>query len=176
MDKDQMYFLGQITKPHGLKGEVMFFLDVDVPQEYEQLEMVFVEMGNDLVPYFIENINIRPDGKAIVKLEDFNHINDLDPIIGKRLYLPLSELPELEDGQFYFHEIIGFEIFDVLSNQSIGVIENVLDYPNQALFQINAKGKEVLVPIRNEIIVEVDKKNKVIQIEMPEGLLEIYTN
>lgn len=176
MNKEETYYLGLITKAHGLAGEVYFHLDVDNPFEYEDLSMVFVEVNDDLVPYFIDSINIRPDGKAIVKFEDFNHKNELGEIIGKRLFLPLSELPELGPDQFYFHEVIGFAIYDILTKKSIGVIENILDYPNQALFQINANGKEVLVPIRDEIIINVDKENKVIEIEMPEGLLEIYMN
>ena len=91
----------------------------------------------------------------------------------KKLYLPLSELPERKGNKFYFHEIIGFTVIDKEFGV-IGTISKVLEYPNQAVMQIFHDNKEVLIPISDEIITEVKRKNKEIHVTAPDGLLNIY--
>lgn len=68
MNIDACYQLGYVIKKHGVKGEVSVLLDVDFPEEYSELESVFVEINQKLVPFFIEAIQIRDD-KAVIKFE-----------------------------------------------------------------------------------------------------------
>lgn len=171
MKKDDCYYLGKITKAHGLKGQVNFYLDVDNPYEYEGLDAVFVEMDSGLMPIFIENLNISAK-KVIATLEDHEHIDDVQYLINKSLYLPQAALPELEEDQFYYHEIVGYKVIDEREGD-VGEIEDVLEYPQQALIQMDHNGSEVLFPVKDEIIKKVDKKEKIMYVDLPEGLLEI---
>ena len=69
MTKEDCYLVGKLTKTHGLKGEMAIWLDVDYPEEYEDLESILVEMKGELIPYFVEQIQIRAN-KSIIKFED----------------------------------------------------------------------------------------------------------
>lgn len=174
MTKEECYFLGTITKTNGYKGGVNIYLDVDNPFEYENLDAVFVDYRGSLIPYFIQHITIHNSkNTALVYFEDIDHIDEAQRLVKSHLYLPLSTLPKKEGNHFYFHEIIGFSLVD----QNIGLlgsIKNVLEYPQQALFQIIYKEKEVLVPVHDDIILEVNRQNKKIIVKLPDGLLEVY--
>ena len=58
LNLDEYFFLGKITKTHGFEGKVNVWLDVDNPQEYSNLDIVFVELNNNLIPYFIKNMSL----------------------------------------------------------------------------------------------------------------------
>ena len=69
MEKKDFYFLGKITKTSGYKGNLMFFFDVDDIANYTDLEAVFVNMHDELIPFAIKNINLKSGKSAIVQLE-----------------------------------------------------------------------------------------------------------
>ena len=89
------------------------------------------------------------------------------------LYLPLTFLPELTGNKFYFHEVIGFSVVDQRRG-NIGIIDRVIDQSVQAIFVLKYKTKEILIPVSDEIIIKVDRKNKTIKVDTPEGLIDIY--
>ena len=175
MSVDDCYQLGYVIKPHGLNGEVQIFLDVDDPREYDTLESVFVLKGQQLVPFFIESIAVRGD-KGIVAFEEMETVEAAKALKGASLYLPLENLPELEEDEFYYHDLIGFSLKDE-SGELIGEVQVVLDAGSQELLQVAHKsGEEVLIPLADELIVKVDKEAKVLTMQLPEGLLEVYLN
>ncbi len=169
---DEYYYLGRITKLHGNNGEVAAYLDVDEPLEYEQLDIVFLNINNSPVPFFIKNIGIL-NNKAIISFEDIDDTEKASQLIKKEMYLPLSTLPELKGNKFYFHEVEGFKVIDVNFGE-LGNLKEVLDYPNQAVMQIFYNEKEVLIPVNDDIIINVDRENKTMTVKAPEGLIDIY--
>ncbi len=172
MNIDACYQLGYVIKKHGTSGEVSIFLDVDQPNEYSELESVFVEINQKLVPFFIESIQIR-DGKAVVKFEDIDTQDDAQTLKAKSIYLPLSTLPELEKDQFYYHQIVGYNIIDQKLGE-IGIIKSVVTTNMQDLLVTEHKDKEVLIPINDSIVLDADHKSKVMHVNMPDGLLDVY--
>ncbi len=172
MNKDACYLLGHITKLHGLSGEVTAFFDVDFPEEYKNLESVFVELNNKLVPFFIDTLEITPK-KNILKFEDIDTAEAAEELIGTALYLPLSALPPLSGKAFYFHEIIGFMVVDG-SFGEIGPVKEVYASTNQDLIACDHKGREVLFPVSDELIEKVDREEKKLYVQLPDGLIEIY--
>lgn len=176
MNKNDCYYLGKITRTNGTKGGLSIFLDVDNPLEYINLDSVFVEFKGQLIPYFISEIIIHNSrNTAVVYFEDINDTEQASKLSNCNLYLPLASLPKLEGNKFYFHEIIDFLLIDENFGQ-IGKVEQVLEYPNQALFQCFYNEKEVLIPINDLFIKNVDRVNKTIGLNLPEGLIQIYTN
>ena len=77
----------------------------------ENLESVFVQQGQQLVPFFIESISLRSE-KAIVAFEDIHSIEQAAPLKGLKLFLPLAVLPELKGDEFYLHDLIGFKLIE----------------------------------------------------------------
>ncbi|WP_337040636.1 ribosome maturation factor RimM [Emticicia sp. 17c] len=173
MTKEDCYLLGKITKTHGLKGELAIWLDVDFPEDYEELDSVLLEVKGELVPYFIEEIQIRP-GKSIVKFEDIDTIEDAKKIVNCDIYLPDDNLPELEeDDQFYYHEIIGYDVVDE-NKGKLGKVKAVYTSEIQDLIAMQYENTEVLIPVSDEIVKTIDRDKKELYTELPEGLLEIY--
>ena len=172
MRKEDCYFLGKITRRHGLAGNVILKLDTDQPELYNKLESIFVEINGLLVPFFIEksswskldalNIAFKNSSEALV-----------DQSLGKNVYLPLATLPKLSGKQFYYHEIIGFEILDQ-DNNHCGVIRSVNDQTVQNYFVTNLDGKEVVIPIIKDWILEVDREERFIKMQLPEGLIDVF--
>lgn len=172
MNIDACFRLGHIIKKHGLKGEVSIHLDVDYPEDYHEMESVFVEIDKQLVPFFIDRIQLNRD-KGIVKFEDVDSVESAESILGKDLYLPLESLPELDEGQFYYHEVVGYMMIDEQDGE-IGAIGQIYEFPSQDLFAVDYQGKEMLVPVTDEIIQHVDHESQVIRVRLPDGLLDVY--
>jgi len=169
---DDCFQLGYITKPHGLKGEVNIFIDSDLPKNYSKLESVFVNLHEELVPFFIQSIRIHGQ-KATIKFESIDSQEQASELKGQTLHLPVTLLPPLSGKKFYYHEITGFIVIDQ-HQKEIGRIKEVLSYPNQDLLVVQNGGNEVLIPVNNEIVQKIDRKNKTIDVLLPEGLLDIY--
>ncbi|AZA48783.1 16S rRNA processing protein RimM [Chryseobacterium carnipullorum] len=172
MRKEDCYLLGKITRRHGLAGNVILKLDTDQPELYNKLESIFVEINGLLVPFFIErsawskndalNLAFKNSSEALV-----------DQSLGKSVYLPLATLPKLTGKQFYYHEIIGFDILDE-NGKECGVIRSVNDQTAQNYFVTNLDGKEVVIPIIKDWILEVDREERFIKMQLPEGLIDVF--
>lgn len=173
MGFDECYQLGNVVKAHGLRGEVSIRLDTDQPEAYEGMESVFIDMDGKLVPFFVESMVVRND-RAITAFEGVEHVDEAKLLVGKKLYLPLSFLPSLPDGKYYYHDLVGCELFD--EGQLIGKVQEVYEMPTNFLMSVINNGTEVLVPIEDEILVKVDIGAKRIDALLPEGLLDIYMN
>ncbi|MDQ1097331.1 MULTISPECIES: ribosome maturation factor RimM [Chryseobacterium] len=172
MKKEDCYLLGKITRRHGLAGNVILKLDTDQPELYTKLDSIFVEINGLLVPFFVAktawsksdslNIAFKNSTEALV-----------DQSLGKNVYLPLSTLPKLTGKQFYYHEIIGYTILDE-NNNDCGVIRSVNDQTAQTYFITNLDGKEVVIPMIKDWIVEVNREERFIKMQLPEGLIDVF--
>lgn len=175
MDNFNDYFyLGKITKPHGYEGKVTIFFDTDDPQEYIDLELIHINIGGSLVPYFIEELSLL-NNKAVASFIDIDNIEKAEYLVNKEIYLPLSMLPELSGNKFYYHEVKNMIVIDENFGE-LGPVSTVLEYPNQAVLQVFNNNNEVLIPISDEVIKNVDRKQNKMTIRAPEGLLDIYLN
>ena len=91
------------------------------------------------------------------------------------MYLPLELLPKLEGNTFYFHEVIGFKIIDKTFGE-VGILKSINDSTAQALFEIDRNGIEILIPMNDKFILKVDRKHQCIEVNTPEGLIDLYLN
>lgn len=172
MTKKDCFALGYISKRIGNHGDLSFILDVDDPKKYAKLESVFVELNNSLVPFFIKKIKLR-GSTAVVTIDGIDTIEKAEEITKSSLYLPLSFLPLLTGKKFYFHELPGFSVSDK-KHGDIGTLDEVLDYPQQAIFQIKFGKHEILIPAKEEFIVNIDRENRKLELDAPDGLIDIY--
>jgi len=173
MTKEECFYLGRIVAKFSFKGEVLIKLDTDEPELYTEMESVFVEYNENLVPFFIERSYLHKSTLLRAKIEDIDTEQDAEDMIGAELYLPLDQLPQLAEDKFYFHEIIGFDVIDK-EHGNIGKIVSINDTTAQALFEIDKDGKQILIPMNDEFIDLVDKKNQQIKVITPEGLVDLY--
>jgi len=172
LDKENFYFLGYIAKAHRQKSELVLILDVDNPKDYKKLESFFIEIDKELVPFFIESIELKSHNKAFIRLQDIN-LDSAEFLAKRSVYLPLDQLPILGGNKFYFHEVIDFEVIDLIHG-NIGTIKDIIDIQPQSLLKISFKEKEILIPIVDDIIKNVDRDKRQIVVEAPEGLIDLY--
>ena len=173
MRKDECFYLGKIAKKFSFKGEVLIYLDTDEPEEYQNMESVFVEINKNLVPYFIESSSIHKNDFLRVQFEDVKNEDEADYLLGSEVYLPLALLPKLEGNKFYYHEVIGFEIED----KTLGVfgkIVSINDTAAQPLFEVLNGNVEMLIPMIDQFLVKIDRDNKIILMDLPDGLIQMY--
>lgn len=177
MNLDECYYLGYTSKVHGKQGELIITLDVDFLEECKRLESVLIQMNKtdtSLIPFFISKSQFQNNGTLRVKLDDIDTIADAKTLVGKSLYIPNHFLPTLEGNQFYHHEVADFKIIDTNFGE-VGKLNQILNYPKQAIFEvINTDKKEILIPIADDIIVNVDRSCKTITVSAPNGLIDLY--
>lgn len=173
MRKKDCFYLGKIAKKFSFKGEVLIYLDTDEPEAYQNMESVFVDFNNNLIPFFIEQSALHKNDFLRVKFEDVKTESEADQLIGNEVYLPLKMLPKLTGNKFYFHEVIGFEIEDERLGV-FGIIQSVNDSSAQPLFEVKNGEVEILIPIIDHFLVKIDRANKKVVMNLPEGLVEMY--
>lgn len=167
------FYLGKIVKLFANKGALLVYLDADDPEDYIDLESVFVRMNNQLIPFFIDDIELRNKNNAILNFSDVDNPEQASMLLGCELYLPLNMLPKLTGNKFYYHEVRGFSVIDNHYGLT-GTVEEVLEYPHQAVLRILNNDKEILIPITDEIIIGVNRETRILNVKAPEGLIEMY--
>lgn len=170
---EDTFHLGKVTKLYSFKGEVILYLDVDDPSKYSGLDSVLIDENGTLVPYFIERSTPSSAGRIRVKFEDVDSEEAARRIVGKDLRLPLSMLPPSGKNDFYRHEVIGFVVHDK-DHGEVGPIDHIIESPGNPLFSIKVDYNEVLIPFNDDIISKVDKKKRIVYVDCPEGLLDMY--
>ena len=172
MKKEDCFYLGRIAKTHGLKGEVTVKLEVDDPSAYLGMKHFFLEINKVLTPFFVEHVAMHGD-KFFLSVQDVKTIEAAQELVGKPVYLPLEMLPKLSGKKFYFHEIKGFMVVDTVKG-ALGLVNDVLEYPTQAILQVMKDQKEILIPILDQVIQDVDRQKKILTITAPDGLIDMY--
>ncbi len=173
MRKEDCFYLGRIVRKHSFKGEVVLKLDTDEPELYQEMESVFVNIGNNMIPFFIKDSLLQKGNQLRVNFETIQSEADADALLKAGVYLPLSMLPKLTGKKFYFHEIIGFAAEDVAYG-AIGTVTGVNDSSAQPLFEIEREGMQILVPMIDDFIVKIDREMEKILLKTPAGLLDMY--
>ena len=173
MQKSDCFYLGKVVSKYSYKGEVLVKLDTDEPEIYENMESVFVTIGNNLIPFFIQKCVLHKSNLLRIRFEEVSNEEEANNIMGTQLYLPLSLLPKLEGNKFYFHDVIGFTLMDTIHG-NIGIIKSVNDSTAQVLFEAEKGDRQLLIPVNDAIIQKVDRENQIIHVDTPEGLVSLY--
>lgn len=174
VNKDDYFELGYISRLHGVKGAFVIQMDTDHPERYRNLKEIWVMKDDSAGCFRVEEISVR-NNEAIVKLQGVNTVDAASDFIRKTVYLPLDMLPQLTGKQFYFHEIKDFFIKDITYGE-LGKIESVYNLPQHPVAGIMLNGKEILIPLVSDFIETLDRENKTIRTQLPEGMIEVYTN
>lgn len=171
MKAEDYFEIGYISKTRGLKGEVQVAFTFDEPEKLK-ISAVFIEINNKLVPYFVSNYKIPMPMIGYFNFEDIDHIDKANIITKRKIFLPIRLKPKRKKGEFFFTDLIGFKADDVLAGD-LGEVLDVQEYPQQFIATINYKEKEVLIPLNEAFIAEIDMTKKVVHFNLPEGLLDL---
>jgi 16S rRNA processing protein RimM len=164
-------YWGRLSRPHGFKGEISLIIENEVEFKKKLPEAVFVEKGNQLLPYFIEQVKLSNKG-AILGLEESTSDVHAKTLYGLDVYVRETETKKPKKAEGYA-DVVGYEAIDGALG-SLGKVDSIMEMPMQQLFVFEVNGKEVLVPAVPNFIQKVDKVAKVLYLDLPEGLLDVY--
>ena len=178
---DDLLLMGRIGRPHGVRGEMKVTPDTDEPSRFELVDRLFLGASPETArARAVEGIRFQfPKGRTVVLLS-LDGVDDLDgaeALRGQNLYAAPSDLPPLEDGEAYLHDLIGLVAYLVDENDEadgdpIGTVHDIFDGA-QLLFAIRRDGQpDVLVPDVEAIVADVDLEGRRLLIRPLDGLLD----
>jgi 16S rRNA processing protein RimM len=170
MKKEECFFLGIISKKHGYKGDVNIKLDVTPSENFKELNHLFIELNGNLVPFFISSLRFKNNGFIVVKFEDVDNDESANAIIGKSTYLPLECLPQEENP---LKALLNYTAIDDKHGE-LGKIIDIQSNNGQDLFVIDYDDKEILIPITEHFISQIDKDKKIVHLITPDGLIDLF--
>ncbi len=170
--EEDVYRIGKIGKPHGVKGEVTMMFSDDVFDRVDA-EYVVLMLDGILVPFFFEEYRFRTDETAIVKFCDIDTQDQARELTNCEVYFP-RHLSDSDDDDISLSELNGFKLIDHIYNKVVGTICGIDDSTQNILFEVKTEGgDELLIPASPELIRSIDTEEHTINMELPEGLLDI---
>ena len=171
MNKQDYFYLGTIVSKFSFKGELLIKIDSD-EIDFKKIKTIFLETEGTLVPFSIQNVRFHKSSLLRIKLDIVDNEDKANQLLKSKVYLPMKDLPPLEENKFYFHEVIDFNVID----QAIGDLGNIFeinDQTSQPILIVKKNDKKIMIPLVDEFIVELNKKEKKIIFNLPEGLTEL---
>lgn len=172
MNIEDCFYIGYITKTKGLKGEVQIFFEYEEPEDLT-LETVFAEINGKLVPYFVSSYKLQNNQTGNFYFDDVDHIDKAEKLLRKKLYLPVSQKPVRDEDEFLITDLKGFLVHDHTFGE-LGEITEIHEYPQQYVAVVPYKSREVLFPLNDDLIEEIDQENNILKVNLPEGLIDLY--
>ncbi len=174
MDTNQFFLLGYVSKKHGYKGNIVLFIDTDHPSYYHSIKNIWIIVNGVNTPFIIENTKILKEDQLVLTLKNID-LEKSERLLKKEVYIPSSQVPVLDEEQYFNRTVIDFKIFNN-NNDYIGLIEEIIEIPNNTIIQTTVNGSEVLIPFNENTLIKLKKNKKELTIEIPDGLIELYTN
>lgn len=166
------YRVGYFSRTHGVRGNLVLQLDVDDPTRYAKIKAVHLMVNGLLVSHEVDTCSLA--GKtAIIHLKELATVEQAEPYVNHDVFMPIAGLPKLKGNKLYFHEAVGMMVTDQTEGP-LGIISKILDMPEQPVAVVEFEGKELLFPFLTQFIVEVDRQQKTMLVELPAGLVDIY--
>ena len=156
----------------GLQGELVLKHNLGKKTSLKGLKAIFIEEKKEsFIPWFVENTRIKNDEETYLKIEGINSREEGNKLTQKEVWLPEEDFKKYSAKTSPIN-LLGFEVVE--EQAVLGKILEVIEQPHQVLCRIDHKGKEVYIPLHEETIVKIDRKNARVIVSLPPGLLEIY--
>lgn len=167
------YFkIGKLAATYGLKGELVLKHSLGKKTSLKNLETFFVEEKKDtFLPYFIESTKIKNEKEIYIKAEGINNKEDAHKLVQNEVWILEDDFKKFAATSAPI-SLLGFIMIN--QDEELGEILEVIEQPHQVLCKILLNGKEALIPIHEEFLDKIDKKNRKVFVTLPDGLLEIY--
>lgn len=164
---EEVYKIGRLGKSHGIKGEISFQFDDDVFDRVDA-DYLVLEIDGILVPFFMEEYRFRSNSLALVKFCDIDTQERASELTGCDVYFP-RDLAD-EDDTPTLASLVGFDLIEASNNKKVGTIASIDDSTANILFELE-DGR--LIPATDDLITDINTKDRTIKMEIPEGLLEL---
>lgn len=168
--QDDVYKIGRIGKPHGIKGELTMMVEDDVFDRVEG-EYLILLIDGILVPFFIEDYRFRSEQSALVKFCDIDTQERASELTGCDVFFPRSLSDSYDTDTLTWQEAIGYQVADDNSGKTLGTISYIDTSTANTLIELD---NGMLIPAAYEIIKDINTEQRLITMSLPEGLMEIW--
>lgn len=171
---EKLYNVGKIVNTHGIRGELKIISTTDFPELRfaKGSQLIFVEGDSGRRETATVESAREHKGMFIVRFKEWDNINQVEQYKGWAAKVDEEDLAELDEDEYYFHEIIGCAVMTV-EGEKLGEIKEILTPGANHVWVVKRpKGKDVLIPVIDEVVKEVDVEEKRVIVELMEGLLE----
>ena len=168
------YFsIGKLVAVFGLQGEFILKHSLGKKTSLAGVEALFVEeRKNSFIPYFVQKTSVKDHEHVFVKIEGIDNKEDARHLLQMGVYLEEADFKK-QTASGTPLSLLGFTVHDK-EKGVLGVIEEIIEMPMQVLAKLIISEKEVLLPLNEQSLVKVDKKQQIVHVDLPEGLLDIY--
>jgi 16S rRNA processing protein RimM len=168
------YFkIGRLIGTFGLKGEVILKHSLGKKTSLKNLEAIFIEeKTNAFLPYFIKSTRIKNDKEIYVKLDGIDSPEAAHKLIQNDIWLLEADFKKFAHSSAPI-SLLGFTMIN--ESEELGEILEVIEQPHQVLCRILLHGNDALIPVHQNSLKRIDKKNRKVFVTLPDGLLDIYT-
>ncbi|NOU68428.1 ribosome maturation factor RimM [Paenibacillus sp. LMG 31461] len=169
---EKLVTVGKVVNSHGIRGELKIVPETDFPERFDVgNSLIIVDSQNKQTPVTVKTSRLHKN-VFIVLFSQFSNINDVEKYKGSLLKIEAKDQMPLEEGEYYYHEIIGCKVVTE-DEQELGLISEILTPGANDVWVVSLpKGKQLLLPVIDDVILKVDIPNKTIRIHLMEGLLE----
>lgn len=160
--------IGKIVNVVGLKGELKVYCYTDKKEQFEELDQIWLQDKK----YPVQKARYQGN-VVILKLQGIDDRNQAEAQRNKGVYIEEADLAQLPEGTYYVRDLIGSTVIDE-DGTLLGRLSDVIQNSAQDLYEVNTKEKKsILIPAVKEFILDIDMQEKIIQVKLPEGLLEL---
>ncbi|MGD9897971.1 MAG: ribosome maturation factor RimM [Calditrichaceae bacterium] len=165
-----MYVIGKFIKPQGIKGELKAEIITSFPERFTGLKKVYIN-EKESQAYSIESVRLS-DRFVFIKLKDINTREEAESLRNEYLYIPDDELKDLDEDEYYIHDLLGIKIYDE-QDVLLGELIDVESISSNDIYTMKSvDGREFMIPAIKDVILEVDITKKTMKIRNLEGLLD----
>jgi 16S rRNA processing protein RimM len=169
---EKLYTVGKIVNTHGIRGELKIISETDFPERFDVgSELVIVDAQNNQTQVKVQSSRLHKN-MYIVKFDKYDNINDVEKYKGTLLKIEAKYQEPLEEGEYYYNEIIGCKVITE-EGQELGLITEILTPGANDVWVVSLpNNKQLLLPVIDQVVLEVDVPAKIVRIHLMEGLLE----
>lgn len=164
--------IGKFVASFGVQGELILLHHLGKKTSLKGLEVIFVEIvKGELLPYFIKSAKIKSEEEVYLKLEGIDTKEAAGRLRQKEVWFT-EEAFQKYSAKSSIMSLLGFHLIDDGTDR--GAILEIIEQPHQMLARIDLDGKEALIPLHQETLQKIDKKNRRVHVVLPDGLLDVY--
>ena len=164
--------IGKIVATFGINGQIILQHNLGKKSTFKGVEIIFIEQTKgSLLPYFIKEAKPKTEEDNYILFEDIRSKETATKFIGKAVWLLQDDFKKLSNSKSPI-ALLGYKV--ISDNEILGIIDEVIEQPHQILLSIIYKGKEALLPLHEETLINIDHKKNEVHLELPDGLLEVY--
>jgi 16S rRNA processing protein RimM len=171
MKIDKGEFLGTVSSTYGKQGEILIKFNPDLYNVLEKTELLLIEIDNQMVPFFVKNIEFRSKNSALIKFFDYNSDLQVENLVGCKIYSDKNYYSKSE-SEYNDEILIGFKVIDNKYGE-LGIADSIVRIENNPLIKVINKQKEILIPAHKTFITNINKKKKIISVNIPEELINL---